>query len=49
MDPATVAILIGLGTLLIERGFKWAYKIQKSNCCCDCIKIEMSSNESSEK
>jgi hypothetical protein len=32
MDPSTVIIIIGLATLIIERGFSWAIKIKKSHC-----------------
>ena len=33
MDPLTVSILVGLATLLIERGYKFAMKIKSSSCC----------------
>ena len=37
MEPATIALLIGLGTLIIERTFKYMSKTRrshfKSSCC----------------
>jgi len=33
MDIVTVTLLVGLGTLLIERCFSWANKITNSECC----------------
>lgn len=33
MDPVTIALLIGLGTLIVERAFSWGQKIRKSKCC----------------
>lgn len=37
MDPATIALLIGLGSLIIERTFKYMSKTRrshfKSSCC----------------
>ena len=39
MEPSSILIIIGVATLLIERGFSWALKIKKSNCCC--VDIEM--------
>jgi hypothetical protein len=32
-DPTSVALLIGLGTLLCERCFAWLNKIKKAKCC----------------
>lgn len=32
MDPSTVIIIVGLATLIIERGFSWGLKIKKSHC-----------------
>lgn len=36
-DPATIALLIGLGTLLIERAFSIFQRVKSSKCgtCCD--------------
>lgn len=33
MDPATIALIVGLATLIIERAFTWAQRIKKSSCC----------------
>lgn len=32
MEPVTIALLIGLSTLVVERVFVWASKIKKSDC-----------------
>lgn len=45
MEPTTIIIIIGLITLLIERGFSWAIKIKKSECCG--TKVEMKDDCSS--
>ena len=39
MDAATVALIIGVVSLLIERTFAWAYKIKKSKCFGNEIKM----------
>jgi len=33
MDPSTIALLVGLGTLIIERLYTWIMKIKSSKCC----------------
>ena len=33
MELNTTIILVGVVSLLIERGFNWAFKIKKSKCC----------------
>lgn len=44
MEPSTIALLIGLGTLIIERGFKYMSKTRrshfKSSCCNGGVVIE---------
>jgi hypothetical protein len=45
MDPTTIAILIGLGTLLIERTFKYLYKIKYSSCCGSVVVLKESTSE----
>ena len=32
MDPVTIAMIVSMAILLIERVFAWANKIKKSNC-----------------
>jgi len=32
MDPTTIAMLIALGTLLVERSFSMVKKIKRSKC-----------------
>lgn len=44
MDPATVALLVGVGTLLIERAFAWMGKIKKIKMCGGEIKMEGASD-----
>ncbi len=46
MEPNTIIILVGFGSLLIERVFTWMRRIKKSECCGG--KIEMSSSNSDE-
>lgn len=41
MDPISLSILIGLSTLIVERGFTWAIKIKKSTCCNGATTVEM--------
>jgi hypothetical protein len=33
MDATTIALIIGLGSLFVERFFTWASRIKKSTCC----------------
>lgn len=33
MDGASIAMIIGLCTLIIERTFAWINKFKKSKCC----------------
>lgn len=33
VEATSVALLIGLGTLLCERVFAWLNKIKKAKCC----------------
>jgi hypothetical protein len=40
MEPNTIIILVGLGTLLIERVFTWMLRVKKSECCG--AKVELS-------
>jgi hypothetical protein len=47
MDASTIALLIGVATLLIERGFKWALRIKRSRCCG--AEIEMRDVESGDE
>jgi len=44
MEPNTIILLVGLGTLIIERVFTWMRRIKKSECLG--AKIEMSSDVS---
>lgn len=44
MDPATITLLIGIGTLIISQVFQFARKIHKSNCW-KCCNIEMEDND----
>ncbi len=43
MDPSSIVLLVGIGTLLIERVFKWFMKIKNSTCCC--CGVEMNKSE----
>lgn len=40
MDITTITIVIGLITLIIERGASWFMKIKKSKCCGNIIEME---------
>lgn len=42
MDPASIAILIGVATLLIERTYSFTNKIKKSKCCGNEIEMKNS-------
>ncbi len=33
MDVATIALIIGFGSLFVERFFSWVNRIKKSICC----------------
>jgi hypothetical protein len=44
MDPNTIIILVGFGSLFIERLFTWMRRIKKSECCG--ASVEMSSDVS---
>lgn len=33
MEPASIVIIVGLATLLVERIFSWANRIRSSKCC----------------
>ncbi len=46
MEPNTIIILVGVGTLLIERVFTWMRRIKKSECCG--AKVEMNSSNNDE-
>lgn len=47
LDPATITIIAGLATLLVERGFTWLGKIRKSSCCGNLIELDdLKKNES---
>lgn len=39
-DPVTVGILITLGSLVIERIFKLAMHIKKSQCCGNTVEFD---------
>ncbi len=47
MEPNTIIILVGLGTLLVERVFTWMRRIKKSECCG--AKVELSDITEPEK
>lgn len=47
MEPATIALIIGLATLMVERIFVWASKIKKSDCLG--MKIERSNEMNTPK
>lgn len=40
MDPVTIASLIAILTLLIERGFSIVRRVKKSTCCGSSIEFE---------
>ena len=42
MDPTSIAILIGLATLVVERIFSVANKIKSSKCCGGSIEFKNS-------
>ena len=33
LDPATISIIVGLVTLVVERVYAYLIKIKKSKCC----------------
>lgn len=32
MDPASIVIIVGLVTIMVERVFSWSLKVKKSKC-----------------
>lgn len=40
MDPATIAILVGLGSLCVERLFSLLNKMKRSSCCGNKVEFE---------
>ena len=48
-DPVLIAALVGIFTLLVERGFAWANKIKKSKCCGNEIILNNSRESTPEK
>lgn len=32
MDPASIVIIVGLLTIMVERVFAWSLKVKKSSC-----------------
>lgn len=49
MEPSTILIIIGLATLIVERGFLWALKIRKSECCGNIVEMKDDCPESYHK
>jgi hypothetical protein len=41
MDPTSIALLIGLGTLIVDRAFAWVSKWRKSKCTNGSFEIEL--------
>jgi len=39
-DPIQISMVIGIVTLVVERIFKFAYRVSSSECCCCNIKFE---------
>lgn len=45
IDPANIAIIVGVATLLIERAYKLLKNIKKSNCCGASIETRQSNDD----
>ena len=43
MEAQTIILLVGFGTLLIERLARWLMRIRASKCCSGTCDIEMAS------
>ena len=48
VDAVQASLLIGIGTLLIERLFKIIMRIKDSSCCCCNVNFKVTPNSSHE-